>query len=199
MTRQIKYRAIRNATYDPAEARRAREWSVDRIEQYYGIRVPKRLPKLRPIPRSESHYRRLRAAALLRLRKYHYLRAYGIPSRIARKLKNLSWQDIYSYIEDQEYDEEPKWEVPDEPEQRARKKWNKWSQAAAEGRDEFPDWVKDMAAWINGEEGLDENARYGYAVVWSAYVLGVDVETARQTLAPDDYAGNFYEGLEKLL
>lgn len=199
MTRQIKYRAVRNATYDPVEARRAREWSVERIERYYGIRVPKTLPKLKPIPRSETHYKRLRSAALLRLRKYHYMRAYGIPAHIARKFKNLSWKDIYFYIEDNEYDEEPEWEVPKEPEKTARKKWNKWSQAAALGKDEFPDWVKDMAAWINGEEGLDENARYGYAVVWSAYVLGVDVEIARDTLAPDDYAGNFYEGLEQLL
>jgi len=202
MTRKIKYRAVRNATYDPAEARRAREWSVETIESYYGIKVPKSLPKLRKLPAEDQRRRRLERAAQLRLEKYHFMVAQGIPRGVAMNYRNASWVVIYDLVDSYyEEDDAPdkEWDIPDIPEKKARENWNKWSAAASKGKDEFPEWVKTIAGDINENEGLDRNARYGYACVWTAYVLGIDIQVAIDTLGPDDYAGNFYEGLEKLL
>ena len=70
--------------------------------------------------------------------------------------------------------------------------WQRWGK-----NKDYPDWVKSQVAGINNPEGYEDDAAYGFAVMYYHYVWDLDIELVKQYLDVSDRFGDIYENLIK--
>lgn len=182
-------RYVRAKGLTPQQADRARKLSDENILREYGIKLPqrkKRIPQIKtPTKRQIARYERERA-------KFQKAVELGWDPRIALKFKRVRWEDIKA---------PGKWQPEPEDdgiggifpdpwfigfgqktlEQSAKEeRWAKWAKDKA-----YPSRIKTLARTVNRLKGFDENARWGYAVIYNAYILDGDVTELMEILQPD--------------
>ena len=187
-----RYASVRNATADTDLARKARKWSDKRIKEELGVIVPKykKTVPLKPIPKDPKVIQRKKR----RLTKYQYGRSIGLDYDEATKLKQNAKKRIKStkdYIDQRELD----LNIAKLPQTRQGRLelWREWS------RDEsLPPQLHKVAREINrtttNKEGrLDDTDRYGYAVVFYAFIENESYDSMREKIKVNRYDGNRYE------
>ena len=183
---ELRYRVVRNAYADPAIARKARGWSDERIERELGLKVTKSIPKLQvydgpTIERKRQEYERFQYALALGLetKKARELRRRKT-DRSARKEKWRDWCREEQKIRDK------------------RKDFRGYVRTSDDGG--FPESFREQARSLNRSTGtkdhnvFDEDASYGWAVTYWAYVNGWSEEYTRSRIIPDEYIGDYYKG-----
>jgi hypothetical protein len=198
-----RYRALVNLTGDAKFARKVRGWSDQRIKDVYDINIPKRTPALKPRSTTiqTSYRKRITESAKTYTTKdrrreddiYLPSKPKAKPEVVKRKLK-----------------EEPTFIVPaskvdDQPNvfkhrvkrgQSRKALWKKWSR---KNNKLMPRDVKSKAYRINREAGLDENARYGFFIVYKAFMTKDAINIWKTRYAPDfAYEGDIYERVYKI-
>jgi hypothetical protein len=160
-----RYRSVVNATGDVKLARQMRGRSESYIFATYGIKVPKKAPRLKEYTK-ETRYRKQ-----LEVRRYRYAIERGVKPQEALKLKKRS----FKYIE-----EKARYYTPVEPPKTVKakpvelsrdariKKWSSWSKKA--NKEGFPPYLKNKAQEINIKNGFDVNSKYGFTVMFYAYI-----------------------------
>jgi len=183
---ELRYRIVRNAYADPAIARKARGWSDERIERELGLKVTKSIPKLQTydgptVQRKREEYKR-----------FEYARSIGVESKKARELRRRK-TDRSARKE--------RWRDWCREEQRIREKRKEFRGYVRTFEDGgFPESIREDAISLNRSTGtkdhnvFDEDARYGWAVRYWAYVNGWSMEYALSRIVPDDYIGDWYKG-----
>lgn len=184
-----RYRAIVQRTYDPELARRAKHWSDRRILLELGIRVPKQMPKKRPIPRASTRERRrLKRAAELRREKFQFALSRGLPTHRALQLRNVSWAEVRRQVR--------RWPPPPPPPpddwRRRYEEWKEWS-SPKPGKADFPRWIKKRAEQLNEHQGFDKNGRWGYHIMYQVYVNRVREREALRRWPPILNEQDIYE------
>lgn len=168
---QRRYRSVVNATGDSKLARQLRGRSDSYILETYGIRVSKNIPKLKTYSK-ETKYKKQ-----LEVRKYRYARERGIkPEYIYNPLTKTDLRKLsFSKIEEKARyytPKEPPKSVKIEKVEVSRKqriaKWGVWSKK--ENKSSFPNVIKQQAQQINLKKGFEINAKYGYTVLFYAYI-----------------------------
>ena len=82
--------------------------------------------------------------------------------------------------------------LPPKPKETKKEAWERW------GKDHrYPEWVKSQVASINNQEGYEDDAAYGFAVMYYHYVWDLDIELVKQYLDVSDRFGDIYENLIK--
>ena len=169
-----RYRSAVNSGIDSKLARQLRGRSDQYIYETYGVRVSKKIPKLKTLSK-ETRYKKQ-----LEIRKYRYSVERGIKPDIAINLKKSN----FKYIE-----ERVRYYTPKEPPKTVKiskvevsrkdriKKWGNWSKK--ENRESFPSVIKQQAQQINLKKGFDINAKYGFTVMFYAYI---EKETTKKWL-----------------
>ena len=79
------------------------------------------------------------------------------------------------------------------PEPIARNKeeeWQDWS-----SNDSYPRRIREAAKRINRNEGYEDDAKYGWAVVYYVEVYGFEEAFVKQYLDVEDRFGDFYENM----
>jgi len=169
--RDIRYAVVRNVTYDPEIAKQARDWSDKRIYETFGVRVPKTTPALKDITPSRKRQ------SSLRLEKQRELVNVGVPIDEAKTLKYKSWEYIaFKYPTNHALNRDRK------------QRWSEWSSKGGS----FPTFIKKKANDVNRKKGFDENARYGWAVIYEAYRHGHDIEWWGDFITPDRFTPDIY-------
>ena len=179
---QIRYATVRNATGDTVLARKASQWSNARIEREIGVTV--RNYPLRPIEETKRAQRKY-------LNYKRYVEA-GYDVEQARKLKTKRFEKLEDVVLKQKVKRFGKTTVADRKEQ-----WRTWTSTKAEnGKNAIPQEIKDLATRINhialDRYSTDDNARYGYAVAYYAYVNQMSVEDVMDVIRPERFSGDIY-------
>lgn len=169
--RDIRYAVVRNATYDPELAKQARDWSDKRIYETFGVRVPSTTPKLKDIKPSRKRQ------AQLRQEKLDELKEMGVSIEKANQLKYKSWEAIAF-----------KYPTSNVLNKRRKKRWSEWSKKGGK----FPPYIKNMTRQVNLNRGFDENARYGWAVIYEAYRHGNPPDWWENWITPDRFTPDIY-------
>ena len=187
---KIRYAVVRNATGDTALARKASQWSNERIEREFGVKVRK--TKLRPIEDTKKAQRQY-----LNYNRYIEL---GFEPKQARKLKKVRPVLDRPVFLNKRVKIFGKKEPKDRKEQ-----WKYW---VSHFKDEekkvnlIPDEIKNLATMINhyalSEYATDDNARYGYAVMYNVYVLQRPIGDVMDVIRPERHTGDLYRYLKKL-
>ena len=183
-----RYRAVRNATYDTKLAKQARGWSDDNIFERLGVRVPKTVPVKRPLPKigTVERERRVRAAKR-RLQKYSYAVGSGVSYEEAYRLRYRNWE----YVETVSATTMDRERVPvDKPTRKVDRKdrWTEWSQK----HNDYPEWVKRLAARTNRQAGFDDNASYGWAMVYYSFIDNEPLDATKAKYQVDPFDGDNY-------
>lgn len=160
-----RYRSVLNATGDVALARSMRGRSDTYIFENYGIKIPKKTPEIKTYTK-ETRYKKQ-----LETRRYRYAVERGIRPQDALKLKKSSFQVIEEkarYYTPVDRPKKIKKLTDEEMRDRRVKKWSLWSKK--DNKDGFPDFIKSQAQEINLKHGFDINAKYGFTVMFYAYI-----------------------------
>ena len=187
---RIRYAVVRNVTGDSTLDRKASQWSNERIQREFGVVVRK--APLRPVAKTKTAQR-----------TYRYYKQYlelGYTPEVARKLKNkkpLPIQIVKSFSK----------EVPSKfnktTKQDRKDQWSTWVKTINKnGKNAIPTEFKQYAAAINkfalSEFASDDNARYGYAVMYYAYVNQMSIEEVMDVLRPERFDGDIYQITQKI-
>lgn len=178
-----RYIAVRNATLDPSLARKARGWSDDRILETLGVRVPKKIPKLKDLPKGNKLLQR-QLVAQRKIAKYQYARTRGATIERAKTLKTASWERVR---EQTQVKPDTRKRYTAEERENRMDKWSEWSR-----RNNFPPSIKKMVYQINREAGFDPNAKYGWAVMFYSYIENEAIDKWTEQLEPDPHDGDKY-------
>jgi hypothetical protein len=210
-------RAIKNLTGDVELARKIRGWSDSHIKDVYGITMPKKTPELKPrSAKTQSKYRRLaeqNAKAFSQRNVFDERPVYlpKIPTQVSKKVKPSAQPKI-------DKKKKPVYKVPvvvediiptekvdDEPNafkslvkrgQSRKKLWAKWSK---KNQKNMPKAIKAKAYRINRELNLDENARYGFFIVYKSFMTKEAINVWKTRYAPDfAYEGDLYAEVYKI-
>lgn len=199
---KIRYRAIRNAFMDRDIAEKYKKRSDERIYKELGIKIPKTLQELKPLPKtksSKSYYKR-------KLDKITYSLEIGLKPKRAKKLAKYSKSRIKAT---RDYVKEMRQTYSKESRKELWKNWTKEGKAkfsSNEGRRVFynnlPPELYKLAQDINrntqNREGkIDINAKYGFAVVYYMFIEGETEEHIRARYKVDDYDGDRYREIIK--
>jgi len=180
--RKARYRAIRNAYGDPALADKYKSRSDTEIYNDLGIRVPKKMPQLKPMP-SEA----LRKKQARRLERYQYGRSLGLSVKEAKQLYDYKAERIKSTQRYRETLTKPNYTSAVERKRRYMF-WRNWAIDKT-----LPPALHRLARSINRREEhkdktpLGAKADFGYALVYYMYVEGLTEAEARKRIAPDDF------------
>lgn len=170
--KERRYRAIRNRYGDVKLANKARGWSNERIFNELGVRVPKSLPKLKPLPTAEQLKTKQRDLA----RFQESVKEIGLTPKKAVQLKRYSKRRRNT---SKEYYNEIAKPVDNSSKARSGRAimWAQWSD------DALPPEIHHLAKEINratvgdflvrGQlvtKRLDDTDHYGYAVAYLAFV-----------------------------
>ena len=188
------YRSIKNATGDTQLAKRAQQWSPDRIKGELGIIVRK--TELKPIKNVSRKKRELTS--------YQYAKEQGFTTEEAIKLKRYSKRFI----------ERERAAIVSKPKQRTRfglpiwdsialrkREWRKlvkkFAKLKKEGKSKYDHPVEIVASNINTstssrQGALDINNRYGYAVVYYAYIHNRPLSDIKPVIRIDDQLNDIY-------
>ena len=178
-----RYIAVRNRTYDTALARKARGWSDDRILETFGIRVPQRTPELKPLPTGKQLAQR-KQQATLRIAKFNAARSQGATIERAKRLKNRSWATIRN---ETSIEPKPREKFTSTTRENRMDQWSSWSR-----RGNYPPQIKQRVKEINREAGFDDNARYGWAVMFYSYIENESIDKWKDLLQADPHDGDKY-------
>ncbi len=171
--RKLKYGLVRNQTADPGEARKARDYSWKRIEQLYGIQETQTKERLKPLPKTIPKYLDQTASYREHL--------YATDNIDRFKLKTFKTSRT-----------------------QREKLWEEWSKKSD---NKMPLKVKTLGQQINRSQKFenpskpgffkqpyDLNAGFGFYVVYRAFVDGISIEQAKQTITKlDAFDGDKYE------
>lgn len=161
------YRLVKNAFQDTTLAKKAQTWSDKTLYDTLGIKATKSTPKLKKIDKSKkSYYNR-------KLNKFLYARSLDIEVKEAKKLTSTRNKKIESTSE--YFDVTSKRRVATNK-QRRLDLWAKWS---AFNNKLMPPALDRQAREINrkkvvGGRKLDEQAHFGYMVVFYMFVSNKD-------------------------
>jgi hypothetical protein len=198
-----RYRAIRNAYGTKALADKARKWSDARILDELGIKIPQRMPELRPVPDADGLRRKQ-----LALEKYQYARSQGIEPIEAVRLKQYKKEKIVTtkkYLDitaipttartrKERIDLWAEWSKPISKKKRKKSKTDKDEYIMTNN---IPPALVRMAHAINREtivqkHQLDKSDRYGFAVVYYAFIEGTTIDQMKELITVDRYSGDRY-------
>ena len=180
--RKARYRAIRNAYGDPALANKYRSRSDTVIYNDLGIRVPKKMPQLKPMP-SEA----LRKKQARRLERIQYGISIGLSVKEAKQLYDYKEAKIKSTRRYLDSLRRPNYTSAVERKRRYML-WRNWAI-----NNTLPPALHRSARNFNRREEhkdktpLGVKADFGYAMVYYIYVEGYTEAKARRTIAPDDF------------
>jgi hypothetical protein len=198
-----RYRAIRNAYGTKALADKARKWSDERILRELGVKVPQRMPELKPIPDADGLRRKQ-----LALEKYQYATSQGIAPVEAIRLKQYKKEKIDTT---KKYLNITALPITAQTKRERMNLWAEWSKPITKrkrkknknDKDEFimtnniPPALVKMAHRLNGEtivqkHQLDPSDRYGFAVVYYAFIENMKIEYMKEMITVDRYSGDRY-------
>lgn len=190
---EIKKRAIYNATLDPKLVKQLSKLSNDQLLINYGIRVPKRLPKVKTFASSLQKSLR-RQKYLDQLEKYQYAKQKGFTPEEARRIKRRKRVEIDKLMEGQRLLREAIGGMTSK-EQRMRQ-WATWTNKEGKGY-QFPKEYEFLAKEINRRtifEGkrLKKNHGLGYAAVYFAFINNSDINTEWAKLSVDRAQPDYY-------
>jgi len=182
---QIRYATVRNATGDTVLARKASQWSNARIEREIGVTV--RNYPLRPIEETKRAQRKY-------LNYKRYIEA-GYEVEQARKLKVKRFEKLEDVVLKKRVKRYGKKTDTDRKEQ-----WRYWVSHFIEVDGKkinlIPQEIKDLASQINhialDRYGTDDNARYGYAVAYYAFVRQMSIADVMDVIRPERFSGDIY-------
>ena len=185
---EIKKRAIYNATLDPKLVKQLSKFSNDQLLINYGIRVPKRLPKIKTFASSLQKSLR-RQKYLEQLEKYQYAKQKGFTPEEARRIKRKKRVEIDKLMEGQKLLREAVGGMTTK-EQRMRQ-WATWTNKDNKGY-QFPKEYEFIAKEINKQKGLKRNHGLGYAAVYFAFINNSNIETEMGRLTVDKLQPDYY-------
>lgn len=185
---KIRYAVVRNATGDTSLARKASQWSNERIEREFGVTVRK--TELRPIEDTKQAQKRY-----LNYKAYIEL---GYEPKEAKKLKQKRATKVVDSILRKRVKRYGKIEVTDR-----KKQWKEWVKTIDEnGKNAIPKEIKELASQVNRialqKYASDDNARYGYAVMYYAYVRQMTIQEVMDVIRPERFSGDIYRYNKKL-
>ena len=185
---KIRYATVRNATGDTKLARKASQWSNERIELEFGVKV--RNYPLRPIEETKRAQRQY-----LNYKRYIEL---GVEPQVAKKLKTKKAVKVDDVVLKQRIKIYGK-KTPDD----RKAQWKEWVKTIDEnGKNAIPPKIKELASQINrialDRYSSDDNARYGYAVVYYAYVRQMSIEDVMDVIRPERFSGDIYRYNKKI-
>lgn len=160
-----RYRSVLNATGDVQLARSMRGRSNSYIYQNYGVKIPKKTPEIKTYSKSTLYKKKLDT------RHYRYAVERGIKPQDAIKLKKVSFEIIEEkarYYTPVDRPKRIKKLTTEEMRDRRIKRWSNWSKKD----NDFPQLIKNIAEGINVKHGFDVNAKYGYTVMFYAFIEG---------------------------
>lgn len=183
------YRVVRNAYGQKELADKAKSWSDDRILRELGLRLPKKMPDLKPLPTPEQLTRKKRE-----LRKYQEsVRDIGLKPEQAAPLKGYSRKKIKTSKE--YFDAVAQFEATTQGRQRRMDLWASWSKG------QLPPEVHRLARQINSQtvvnaydpvtgkmqnRRLDATDHYGYAVAYYMFIDGMTKEQVMKNFLPSN-------------
>jgi len=205
---QKRYTAVRNAYGDVKLANKARGWSDDRILNELGVKIPKSMPKLKAMPTDEAKTRKS-----LELTKFQYARQQGIEPIEAIRVKQYKKSKIdatkdFLTISAKTLNAETKlqrmrlWAEWSKPITRKKKKHSKTDPDIYIETNNLPPALVKLARQINADTMMDEKHhadrtdRYGFAVIYYAFVENRPVSDMQQQITIDRYSGFFFGGTE---
>ena len=187
------YDAIRNKTADPKLARKARTWSDKKIYEELGVKIPKKAPRLKPLPRDKKDLHKLQTRKTRLLKKYIYGRSIGLTAEEANRVRRYKKEKIAST---RQYKQQKKLSFRKYQNITNKEKrldlWSDWSKD-----DNLPPEVHRIAKEINSETSnksgrLDDTDKYGYAVAFYMFIENQTAEEVLEYLKVDRYDGNRY-------
>ena len=193
-TKRRRDRAIVNATGDRELSRKYRNKGDDTIFRELGIKIPKRMPRLIKKENRGKQTRKIRSYivstpkierddVVFQSRIFKDRKGLGVKKpktkepKVTRKISGAVeslFDPLFNPVQDVRI-----------------KMWGEWSNTKKKS---MPKTVKSKAFAINRRAGLpDDNAAYGYAVLYYAWVNNEPIELWLKRLVPDtDYAGELY-------
>ena len=174
--RRIRYTKVKQVTLDTQLAKKVSMWSDEKILNELGIVIPKKMPKVKSLPRKTSkEYLKQLKKAQLELAKFQYAKDRGIAPQVAKKYMRKSWKTIKDI---------PIFNVdimgPKATIKMRRAQWKKWTI-----EQNFPPEIESLAHMINRSKKYDENARWGWAVLAYAYRYDQKIEIWMERLKPE--------------
>ncbi|MDY0292689.1 MAG: hypothetical protein RBR02_10190 [Desulfuromonadaceae bacterium] len=169
------YRALINAGVEPKTARKYRGNSEKFILEMTGVRIPKKVPKIKEYTKETLSKKRREII------KYQYAREKGLDIKTAQKLKKSSYKFIEErarYITPEKRPREVKYGKSDRDVRQDN--WRNWAK-----EQEFPDFIEREAEKINLKEGFDVNASYGYTVAFYAYIENENIDDWHDRVTAD--------------
>lgn len=154
-------RTVRNRFYDPALADRARDWGDERLLAELGIKVPKRINK---VPELKPLTDKARTRGARKLRKFRLGVQVGLTPDEARRVSKYADTRIRQAAI---YRDEVDAGLPKKGRSRRYKQWVEWSRA---NQKYMPPQINARAAEINRQQGLGDNAKFGYLAAYFEYV-----------------------------
>ena len=156
-------RTVRNAFYDPELARTVavNGWSDERIERELGIKVPKKIPELKPLTE------KARKRGARRLDHTIYGLQIGLEPAVVRKVWNYTKGKIDST---KQYHDALK---PYSHRATRYKYWREWSR---KDNLNFPPELRARAVAYNRMEGYDDHTKYGFMLVFYEHIDGLEKE-----------------------
>lgn len=180
MTRAEKrtrnYRLVRNKFQNVELAKRAREWSDERLYNELGIKTTKTIPKLKEIKASrQSYYDR-------KLSKYQFARDQGLEPSEANEVLNYKESKIVATAKLKKARR-----MRASKQKRRNYKYKLWGSFSRKENKNFPPSLRKQAVAINRSEGMDDHDKYGYTVVFFSFVEEKSVEEVKSTIVKPDY------------
>lgn len=187
----IKQRAILNATQDLKLVRTLSKLSTDQLFNEYGIKIPKRLPRVKQFPSNLS-----RAFARKRfqeqLEKFQYAKQKGFTTIEARRIKGKKRIEIDKLMKGQKLIRDAIGGMTTKAQR--MKQWATWTNKDNKGY-QFPKEYEFIAKEINRRKGLKAVNGLGYAAVYYSFVNGTDIETEMTRLQVDKFDSSKYKVL----
>jgi len=175
--KKIRYRAIRNAYGSKELADRYKSRSDERILAELGLRIPKTLPELKPIPTGKTLARNV-----AKLKRFQEATSeIGLTPEEALSVKQNSKKRIRTFK--QFLDEQKNFDKTPAGRTRRIRLWAEWS------KNQLPPKVHKEAKRINKEivvdsKQLDDTDSYGYAVQYYMFIDGKTEEEIRKIFVP---------------
>jgi len=166
MIQESKYNQVFEITHNKERARVASDLTYKDIEKLYGFK---------PTP--------IKRPATLKQKSYlNFLQHMANGHKIDNAFKNRFKRSIPPVIAVKPTgmpdDLFEKWDLGNRDHD-----WRVWS--SSKNSIDFPGWIKEKVYQLNRQNGMDADARFGYAVLNFMYVQGWDEESALDYIIPD--------------
>lgn len=191
-----RYAYIVNLTGDPSLARKLRYTSDTTLLAKYGVRVKREIPAKEVLKDDEALLNKLNIQRNV-IQYEYYSKIKGKPKRAKTfkeavkqvKVKKLSKKEVYNFQNEVLKSFRPELDT----EKQLLDQWRYWSQKDSEN---MPQEIRDIASSVNlyyKGRGFDPDSKYGFAVVFTAFMNNITVEEAIGQFKVDKFSdGNFY-------